>query len=135
MDEPVVLCLGKDTAIIRVVYNLGFRPAESVHDMGMSDCDYLVYRAHTEPPSLDVLPNPKSRVFHPSKTGFFPCGDDGADFLIAVLRPKGVHLEYDLHIFSSQTNAWTTRLALLEPPYPGFKDVYLVHENKKSDHS
>ncbi|CAL4929983.1 unnamed protein product [Urochloa decumbens] len=87
MDEPQVVCLGKDVAIIRVVYNYYVRPMESLYDT--SDCDFLVYRAHTEPPSLD----------------------------------------YDLHIFSSKANAWTTRPALLELPWPVYKDDYLVHEN------
>ncbi|CAL4921255.1 unnamed protein product [Urochloa decumbens] len=129
-DEPTVVCLGKDIAIIRVVYNLYVRPIESAHHMGMSDCDFLVYRAHTDPPSLDVLPNPKPHMFHPSEIGFYPCGD-GEEFFMAVLRSRFVHLQYDLHIFSSKTNAWTTSLVLLEPPYAGYKDDYLVHENDK----
>ncbi|CAL4938416.1 unnamed protein product [Urochloa decumbens] len=128
MDEPQVACLGKDIAIIRVVYNFYVRPIESAHTMGMSDCDFLVYRAHTVPPSLDVLPNPKPHMFHPNEIGFYPCGD-GEEFFMAALRSKFVHLQYDLHIFSSKTNAWTTRPALLELPWPGYKDDYLVHEN------
>ncbi|KAF8683809.1 hypothetical protein HU200_044744 [Digitaria exilis] len=120
MDEPLVVCLGKNIAIIRVIYNLGVRPIESVDDLSRSDCDYLVYRAHTDRPKLNVLPNPKPHMFHPSELGFFTCGDS-EDFFMAVLRPRFVHLEYDLHIFSSRTNTWTISL--------WYKDDYLVHEN------
>jgi hypothetical protein len=63
--------------------------------------------------------------------GFLPCGGDGGeDLLMAVLRPESDHLQYHLHMFSSKENTWTTRLALLEPTYPGYKeDDYLVNEN------
>lgn len=67
-------------------------------------------------------------MFHPSELGVFTCGDS-EDFFMAVLRPRFVHLQYDLHIFSSRTNTWTMSLVLLEPPYLGYKDDYLVHEN------
>jgi hypothetical protein len=55
MDEPTVICSGKDVIIIRVIYNPGVRPIEYIHEMGMADCDYLAYRANADPPSLNVL--------------------------------------------------------------------------------
>ncbi|KAF8718333.1 hypothetical protein HU200_025312 [Digitaria exilis] len=132
--EPQVVCVGMGIVIIRVTYTLGVRPIESVDELSKSDCDYLVYRAHTEPPSLDVLPKQKPREnIRTSEIGFFPCGGDGEEehFVLAYLRARLVHLQYDLHVFSSQTNTWATRPAMLEPPYPGYKGDYLVHDDDR----
>jgi len=45
LDEPLVVCSGKDVAVIRVAYAFGARPIESTDDWGITDLDYLVYRA------------------------------------------------------------------------------------------
>ncbi|KAL6593928.1 hypothetical protein ACP70R_048829 [Stipagrostis hirtigluma subsp. patula] len=130
IEEPVVVCSGKDIAVIRVTYNTGARSVQTMEDLAVPDCDYLVYRAHTGTPSLDVLPNPKPYFFESCEVGFLPCGD-GGDFLMAVLRTRCVGLQYDLHIFSSKTNTWTKRLALLEPPSPRYEEELLVHDTGK----
>ncbi|KAL6648515.1 hypothetical protein ACP70R_012739 [Stipagrostis hirtigluma subsp. patula] len=134
LEEPHVLCSGKDVAVIRVVYNTGVRPIQTFDDLAVPDSDYLVYRTRAgEPPSLDVLPDPKPESFHPWEIGLLPCGDGdgGEDFLMAVLRTRCVLLQYDLHVFSSKTNTWTTRLARLEPPSARYRDEFLVHEPDK----
>ncbi|CAN6295880.1 unnamed protein product [Urochloa humidicola] len=128
MDEPIVVGAGKDIAVIRIAYVYGARPIETMHDLGVTDFDYLVYRAHTEKPSLQLLPNPKPLFFEPGEIGFLPSADGGGDFVMAVVRPQRGDLQYDLHMFSSKTNSWTTRLVLLEPPSPRYKHEYLVHE-------
>ncbi|RLN39551.1 hypothetical protein C2845_PM01G08210 [Panicum miliaceum] len=128
MEEPIVIGAGKDIAVIRIAYTYVARPIECSADLGVTDIDYLVYRAHTEKPSLQLLPNPKPLFFGPREIGFLPSVYGGGDFMMAVLRPQRVHLQYDLHIFSSKTNSWTTRLVMLEPPSPRFKHEYLVHE-------
>ncbi|RLN38616.1 hypothetical protein C2845_PM01G08420 [Panicum miliaceum] len=119
LDEPLVVGSGKDVAVIRVAYAFGARPIESMEDMGVTDFDYFIYRAgHAKNPSLELLPNPKPLFFESKEIGFLPSAD-GEDFLLAVLQPRRrVPLQYDLHIFSSRTNEWTTELALLEPPSP-----------------
>jgi hypothetical protein len=81
-----------------------------------------------------VLPSPKPNVFHPWEIGFCFCpggsDGDGEDFVLAVLRLRLVHLHCNhLHVLSSKTNTWTTRLAMLEPPWPRYKDDYLVHDS------
>lgn len=72
MDEPVVIGAGKDIAVIRIAYTYGARPIEAVADLGVTDFDYLVYRAHAEKPSLQLLPNPKPLFFQPREIGFLP---------------------------------------------------------------
>ncbi|KAF8718332.1 hypothetical protein HU200_025311 [Digitaria exilis] len=128
MEEPIVVGAGKDIAVIRIAYTYGARPIESMKDLGVTDFDYLVYRAHTEKPSLELLPNPKPLFFNPREIGFLASADGGGDFMMAVIRPETGQLEYALHIFSSKTNSWTTRLVLLEPPSPRYEHEYLVHE-------
>nr|CAB3496566.1 unnamed protein product [Digitaria exilis] len=128
MEEPIVVGAGKDIAVIRIAYTYGARPIESMKDPGVTDFDYLVYRAHTEKPSLELLPNPKPLFFNSREIGFLASADGGGDFMMAVVRPEKGQLEYALHIFSSKTNSWTTRLVLLEPPSPRYKHEYLVHE-------
>ncbi|CAL4938413.1 unnamed protein product [Urochloa decumbens] len=126
--EPVVVCSGKDIAVIRVSYNFGARPTETMEDLAMTDFDYFVYRAHSaeklQPPSLQLLPNPKPLFFESREIGFLPlpCPDDnGEGFLIAVLQPGWEQLQYHLHIFSSKTNEWETKvLTLREPPSPRY---------------
>lgn len=129
LDEPLVVCSGKDMAVIRVAYARGARPVERVQDMGLIDIDYLVYRVLDGNPSLQVLPNPKPVYFDPNEIGFLP--SDGGDFYLAVVHPRRVLLQYDLHIFSSKTNRWTTSLALLEPPSPKHKTEYLLHQTDR----
>ncbi|CAN6290120.1 unnamed protein product [Urochloa humidicola] len=128
MEEPIVVGAGKDIAVIRIAYTYGARPIESMEDLGVTDFDYFVYRAHTEKPSLQLLPNPKPLFFDSREIGFLPSADGGGDFVMAVVRPQRGQLQYDLHMFSSKTNSWTTRLVLLEPPSPRYKHEYLVHE-------
>ncbi|TVU47812.1 hypothetical protein EJB05_07421 [Eragrostis curvula] len=131
VDEPVVLCSGKDIAVIRISYKDRDIPIDTVQDLGIPDSDYLVYRGYTEPPSLEVIPNPKPNLFHPWETGLLPCGN-GKDFLMAILRPGDVPLKYMLHVFSSKTKTWTTRSMLLDPPFPWYKDEPLMlHETDK----
>ena len=72
MDEPVVIGAGKDIAVIRIAYTYGARPIEAVADLGVTDFDYLVYRAHAEKPSLQLLPNPKPLFFKSRDIRFLP---------------------------------------------------------------
>ncbi|PVH32998.1 hypothetical protein PAHAL_9G544200 [Panicum hallii] len=102
MDEPLVVGVGKDIAVIRIAYTYGARPIESMVDLGVTDFDYLVYRAHTEKPSLQLLPNPKPLFFEPIEIGLLPSVNGGGDFMMAVVHPQRVQLQYDLHIFLSR---------------------------------
>ncbi|KAL6596009.1 hypothetical protein ACP70R_047373 [Stipagrostis hirtigluma subsp. patula] len=130
LHEPAVVCAGKDVAVFRIAYTYGARPRETRQDRGAADLDYFVYRAHAGKPSLDLLPNPKPLFFARCELGFLQPGG-GEDFLMAAVRPRRAQLQYDLHVFSSKTNAWATRLVMLQPPSPRYETEFLVHETNK----
>lgn len=130
LEEPAVVCAGRYVAVIRVAYAYGARRVDSLDDL-----DYFVYRARTGAPTLRLLPHPKPLFFDAREVGFLPfSADGGEDFLMAVIRPqprRGL-LQYDLHVFCSKRNRWTSRPAVLQPPSPRYETEFLVHRTDRA---
>ncbi|TVU48399.1 hypothetical protein EJB05_08035, partial [Eragrostis curvula] len=131
-EEPLVVCAEEDVAVLQVYFTFG--PKDHVYERGIRD--YFVYRAHRQHPSLDLLPTPSPHFFQPHEFGLLPCvvggGEEEADFTIAVLRPRVVvpH-EYDLHVFSSNTWTWSSKLALLDPRGVRAIGDFMIHVTDK----
>ncbi|GJN30293.1 hypothetical protein PR202_gb18586 [Eleusine coracana subsp. coracana] len=127
-EEPRIVCAEKNIAILHICFSFG--PKDDVYEKGLRD--YFVYRAHPEHPSLDLLHNPSPHTFRPHEFGLLPCVGGSQKFLIAVLRHKMVCPgEYDLHVFSSETWTWSTKVALLDPQAPRTWGKYLIHVTDK----
>ncbi|KAF7055438.1 hypothetical protein CFC21_062964 [Triticum aestivum] len=78
--------------------------------------EYFVYRAGPGKPSLDLLPDPNIRGFVAEEFGLLPCGDaHGGHYAVAYLNwvPNAGDdpWQFDAHVFSSETRAWTARRA------------------------
>ncbi|XP_048551801.1 uncharacterized protein LOC125531440 [Triticum urartu] len=80
---------------------------------------FFVYTAGKQ--SLRLLPNPNHAYFGGQQFGLLPCGDaDDEHFAVAFLDLKwniqNNVCRFDAYVFSSQTQAWTTRKAHLSDP-------------------
>ncbi|GJN19739.1 hypothetical protein PR202_gb07045 [Eleusine coracana subsp. coracana] len=73
--------------------------------------DVFVYRAGPGAPSLDLLPQPYPIQLHKDHVAVSSCdGDDHC--LVVVPRPRfDPWMVYDLHVFSTRTNSWSTKVA------------------------
>ncbi|KAK8446209.1 hypothetical protein SEVIR_9G451401v4 [Setaria viridis] len=77
--------------------------------------DYFVYRAGLGKPSLDLIPGPSCPeigLLLKQEVGVVPCGAGGEHyalaFLVLQLKPR---VAYDVHVFSSETRAWSVKAA------------------------
>ncbi|CAM0871778.1 unnamed protein product [Alopecurus aequalis] len=79
---------------------------------------FLVYMAGVhEHPTLEVLPYPP-RLFHPfNGVGILPRGHGAGDgYVVAAMNSKFIDnvLHYELLLYSSETNAWSTKVVPLD---------------------
>ncbi|KAF7034716.1 hypothetical protein CFC21_045696 [Triticum aestivum] len=80
---------------------------------------FFVYTAGKQ--SLRLLPNPNHAYFGGQQFGLLPRGDaDGEHYAVAFLDVKWTirddFCRFDAYVFSSETQAWTTRKACLSDP-------------------
>ncbi|CAN6203690.1 unnamed protein product [Urochloa humidicola] len=80
--------------------------------------DFFVYRAGPggEPPSLHLVPRPYPLCFDYDQVGAISCGTGGGEHhLLVVPEPRFEsalgRMDYDLHVFSTETMSWSTKVA------------------------
>ncbi|XBH87054.1 hypothetical protein VPH35_074598 [Triticum aestivum] len=84
----------------------------TLHSTWISHYEYFVYRAGPGKPSLDLLPDPNIRGFVAEEFGLLPCGDHYAvAYLNWVPNAGDEPWQFDAHVFSSETRAWTAKRA------------------------
>ncbi|CAL4929329.1 unnamed protein product [Urochloa decumbens] len=88
---------------------------------GPGEYDYFMYRAGdgVSAASLELVPPPDDRdgLFGVSEFGIVPRGN-GGHYLVAALRDAKVSLDYEIRVYSSEDERWSTKLLL--NPLPGF---------------
>ncbi|CAL4937599.1 unnamed protein product [Urochloa decumbens] len=122
MVDAAIICSEKDAAILRIRFPScpGINPADE------GQIRYFVYTADHDRPLLRLLPVPHPLCYYGGNDdfGLLPCSaDDGGEaggFRIAALdrptrRDQMGPGDYHLHVFSSRTWTWSTRLARLAP--------------------
>ncbi|CAL4920717.1 unnamed protein product [Urochloa decumbens] len=100
-----IVCSDKDVAILQI----HFPSCPSINPVDREQCRYFVYTADHDHPSLDLLPVPIPLCYGNDELGLLPTSS-------IVLRQHSFPLgtgDYNLHVFSSKTWAWSTRLARL----------------------
>uniref|UniRef100_A0A453CN66 DUF1618 domain-containing protein n=3 Tax=Aegilops tauschii subsp. strangulata TaxID=200361 RepID=A0A453CN66_AEGTS len=112
-DTPCVLSM-VDSLILFHAYTgpeLRFPPARL--------CDFFVYRADPNEPSLKLLPHPPCSVDRDDPFGIFPRGDK--HYTIASLVPS-ISSAYDhvLHLFDSETQIWSRKDLIVASPQANF---------------
>ncbi|CAN6314085.1 unnamed protein product [Urochloa humidicola] len=116
--QPAVVFSEEDIAILHI----HFHSCPSVNPVDRGQIRYFVYTAEHDHPSLDLLPVPVPLCYGNDEFGLLPTtSTNGGGFRIAVLRQhpfKPRSGDYDLHVFSSKTWTWSTRLARLPPGAP-----------------
>ncbi|KAF8721406.1 hypothetical protein HU200_023119 [Digitaria exilis] len=90
------------------------RMAVFPEDDGGLTVDYFVYRAGPAgKPSLDLIPGPHPKMHSAKQIGVLHFGDDEREHYAVVFpapRPKA-SMAYEMHMFSSETQAWSTKVA------------------------
>ncbi|KAM0912180.1 hypothetical protein ACQ4PT_012891 [Festuca glaucescens] len=115
---PKVMATEADLVLFRLPFSRYARP-------GMVHCDYFLYRAHPQHPSLHLLPYPE-RTFLDCEVAILRCSDDG--YAIAALRNTLYNvplkedgtleepLEFKLSLYRSTEGQWSSRtLSVAEP--------------------
>ncbi|KAL6601300.1 hypothetical protein ACP70R_044520 [Stipagrostis hirtigluma subsp. patula] len=112
-DMPRILTTERDLVLLRVA--VCCRSLSSDPECN----DYFVYHAGAgpaKPPSLTPIPSPPAFLFSDADAGLLPCRDGDA-FFVAALRWAAFHDgQYDLHLYSSRTATWRTKLTSLRSP-------------------
>ncbi|CAN6338867.1 unnamed protein product [Urochloa humidicola] len=114
-DEPLQIT-GEDGAFLLI---RAFFPE---HPDRSERTDLFVYKSGPGKPSLHLLPRPYPVGYATSASYHVGCGDH---CLVVVPQRRfdaGGRMHYLLHIFSSKTGAWSTKVATLAPggkPYCG----------------
>ncbi|XP_066351332.1 uncharacterized protein [Miscanthus floridulus] len=110
---PVVLSTEDDLALLRV-------PICPLGDDGVAcNNDHFVYQAagddeNKRPPSLDLIPRAPGRVFVDEDAGLLRCRARARNmYFVAVLCWAYRVGQYKLHLYSSRTETWSTRLMCL----------------------
>lgn len=75
--------------------------------------EYYVYRADSDWPSLDQLESPPTPVFHREDVGLLP--RPYGLYTVASLMDIGRDDVYELQLYHSDTQTWTTRQVSVEP--------------------
>lgn len=101
-SRPTVVCSDKDFLLLSVLF---------LH--APQGREYFVYKAGPGRPSLRLIPGPYPLVLTASDFGLLP-RDDGDHFVLAALCYSLTPWVYDLHVFSSRTWAWSTKLTQTE---------------------
>ncbi|RLN41387.1 hypothetical protein C2845_PM01G11990 [Panicum miliaceum] len=74
--------------------------------------DYFVYRAAPGKPSLNLIPGPYPKIYLARQIGILPCGDKGQHYAVVFpARRVEARMDYEMHIFSSECWAWSTKVA------------------------
>ncbi|RLM54195.1 hypothetical protein C2845_PM10G18770 [Panicum miliaceum] len=79
--------------------------------------DYFVHRAGgpgSGAPSLDLIPGPHPKTYQPKQIGVLHCGGGQPEPHYAVVFPARrieALTSYEMHVFSSETQAWSTNVA------------------------
>lgn len=100
--RPSIVCSEKDFLLLSVIFLPGPRGRE-----------YFVYKAGPGRPSLQLIPGPYPRGLTASDFGLLPL-DDGDHFVLATLCFTLSPWVYDLHLFSSRTWEWSTKVPQTE---------------------
>uniref|UniRef100_A0ACD5WSH4 Uncharacterized protein n=1 Tax=Avena sativa TaxID=4498 RepID=A0ACD5WSH4_AVESA len=103
--RPSIVCSEKDFLLLSVIFLSGLS--------GSQGREYFVYKAGPGRPSLQLIPGPYPRVLTASGFGLLP-SDDGDHFVLATLCFALTPWVYDLHMFSSRTWAWSTKVPQTE---------------------
>uniref|UniRef100_A0A452ZRR2 Uncharacterized protein n=1 Tax=Aegilops tauschii subsp. strangulata TaxID=200361 RepID=A0A452ZRR2_AEGTS len=101
-----VVCAEAAFLLFDVTFNAPDGPfSESTH--------HFVYRAGPGEPALHLLPEPDIPAYEARpQFGLLPCGEHYAVAFLRWNRTMGDHM-FDVHVFSSQTQAWSKKVGLL----------------------
>jgi hypothetical protein len=112
--EPYVICA--DAALVLFSVDFTPLPGRTFRDPGRRCTERFVYRAGPGKPSLHLIPDPD--IGRPNGVyALLPCGDAGSEhYAIVFLHRRSNHRDmaryYDLHLFSSLTWAWSSKVNL-----------------------
>ncbi|CAN6223091.1 unnamed protein product [Urochloa humidicola] len=93
--------------------------------------DIFVYRAGPGEPSLHLVPRPYPLCFHDDQVGAISCGEH---HLVVVpeqrFEARG-RMDYDLHVFSTETMSWSTKVASVAVDRETDYSLLVSHEPTK----
>ncbi|CAM0880683.1 unnamed protein product [Alopecurus aequalis] len=101
--EPRVVFSEKDLVLLRFAFTTG--PRSTVLDCHQAE--YFIYKAGRGKPSLTPIPATPPGTRNSLYVGIVPCND--SEFFLADLSVTRTMGYYDVSIFSSKMNKWTTR--------------------------
>ncbi|KAL6867251.1 hypothetical protein ACP4OV_015275 [Aristida adscensionis] len=102
---------------------------------GGSTVDYFVYRAGPGTPSLHLVPGPCPKVSFPKQVAVLPCGFDAGEhysLVFPVKRLEPASMVYELHIFSSESQAWSTKIARISTDTETSYQDIMLHDPSKA---
>ncbi|CAL5082456.1 unnamed protein product [Urochloa decumbens] len=117
-DMPKVICAEDDLVLLRVA----ICPRDDRRDA--KNIRYFVYQAggaeNKPPPSLKRVRTPPGFMFFDREVTMLRCRDQDV-FYLAVLRRAFIDWKYedkqfDLHMYSSKTGSWSTKLMRVDSP-------------------
>ncbi|CAM0872440.1 unnamed protein product [Alopecurus aequalis] len=119
--EPRVVFSEKDLVLLRFAFTTG--PRNTVVDYNQAE--YFIYKASRGKPSLTPIPATPPGSRNSLHVGIVPCDD--SEFVLADLSVTNTLGYYDVTVFSSKTNKWTTRrLELLTSGEIRSEDTFIV---------
>ncbi|OEL14460.1 hypothetical protein BAE44_0024521 [Dichanthelium oligosanthes] len=99
---------------------------------------YFVYRAGPGKTSLDLIPGPCPEVLLPKQVGILPRGGGGGvgdcEHYSAVIPVQrlGPQLEYEIFVFSSESQAWSSKVARFSQDQETTYDEVVLHSPTKA---
>ncbi|XBJ19938.1 hypothetical protein VPH35_010846 [Triticum aestivum] len=107
VEEPYVICAEAALVLFCVTFNI---PGD------LTSTHHFVYRAGPGEPALHLLPDHNAPAYEAQQFGLLPCGGTNNEHYAVVFlrwnKTIGDHM-FDVHVFSSQTQAWSSKVALL----------------------
>ncbi|KAL6644846.1 hypothetical protein ACP70R_016454 [Stipagrostis hirtigluma subsp. patula] len=95
--------------------------------------DYFVYRAGPGTPSLRLIPGPCPDVEFPHHVGVLPSGAAGEHYhVVFPVRRLKPRLAYEIHVFSSESQAWSAKAARVSDDPETRGRHLLLHEPSKA---
>jgi hypothetical protein len=99
--------------------------------------DYFVYRAGPRRPSLDLIPGPCPKVFVPQQVNVVPRGagaggDRGHYSVVFPVQRLDPSLQLEIFGFSSETRAWSSRVAKFSWDAGTTCDAVVLHTPTKA---
>ncbi|PNT78119.1 hypothetical protein BRADI_1g73873v3, partial [Brachypodium distachyon] len=117
--EPLLLFSAKGLVLLRFSFTVGPRSTGKNPHLA----EYFVYRAgRGSKPSLKPIPPAPPRTISSIRVCLLPFDDDDEEFLLADLAMTQLHSDYNLHVYSSKTDKWTTTPLRLEIPLGAGQD-------------